>query len=36
VIITARPSMFVKYMGTPEREIKMLYGDLPAKVLVYS
>lgn len=36
VIITARPSMFVKYMGTPEREINMLYGDLPAKVLVYS
>jgi len=36
VIITARPSMFVKYMGEPEREISILFGDLPAKVLVYS
>ena len=36
VIITARPSTLVKYMGEPEREINILFGDLPAKVLMYS
>ncbi len=35
VIFTARPSSFVRHMGEPERELDVLYGNLPSKVLIY-
>ncbi|MHC1635350.1 MAG: tRNA (guanine(6)-N2)-methyltransferase [Candidatus Methanospirareceae archaeon] len=35
VVFTARADAFRKYMGEPKREIDVIYGNLPSKVMVY-